>query len=266
MSTHCRSLCILLAFLVSVLLVGCSNKGTDEALFLPSPPPFLLSSTPTTSQQTIQPTTKFADVPTLQPTNQPTIQVTPNFSLLGSTYNLNLALSASPVYLPLELEIPALKVDAPMLGVGLTSANSMDAPKGPLDDPIWHTAFWYRGSSIPGDVGTATIAGHVNDLIGRPQIFASLKKLKPGDLIIIHKIGTATYIQFKVDKVIVYSTKESSDPAVLAQIYGAGPVSGKGPQPSPDGLSHLTLITCAGNYLTNGEFDHHTVVYATRIG
>jgi hypothetical protein len=61
----------------------------------------------------------------------------------------------------------------------------------------------------------------------------------------------------------VYSTKESSDPAVLAKIFGIGPVTGTGPQPAPDGLSHLTLITCAG-YLVEGEFDHHTVVFATR--
>jgi hypothetical protein len=39
--------------------------------------------------------------------------------------------------------------------------------------------------------------------------------------------------------------------------------TGSEPQPSPDGPSHLTLITCAGT-IVNGQFDHHTVVYATR--
>jgi hypothetical protein len=62
---------------------------------------------------------------------------------------------------------------------------------------------------------------------------------------------------------MVYSLQESSDPTVLAQIYGTGPVSGSAPKPSLDGLSHLTLITCAGN-IVNGQFDHHVVVYATR--
>jgi hypothetical protein len=41
------------------------------------------------------------------------------------------------------------------------------------------------------------------------------------------------------------------------------PVIGIGPQPAPYGLSHLTLITCAGD-IVKGKFDHHTVVYATR--
>jgi hypothetical protein len=39
---------------------------------------------------------------------------------------------------------------------------------------------------------------------------------------------------------------------------------GTGPQPSADGLSHLTLITCAGTF-RNGTHDHRLVVYATRI-
>jgi sortase (surface protein transpeptidase) len=140
----------------------------------------------------------------------------------------------------------------------------MDAPKGPIDDPVWNTAFWYRGGGVPGDVGTATIAGHVNDPLGNPMIFAHLEDLHPGDLIIVHLKYTTMNIRFIVNQIKVYSVKESSDPAVLTQIYGAGPVAGTGPQPAPDGLSHLTLVTCAGDII-NGAFDHHTVVYATRI-
>ncbi|HEY3341839.1 MAG TPA: class F sortase, partial [Anaerolineae bacterium] len=154
-------------------------------------------------------------------------------------------------------------VNAPVLGVGLTSDNVMDAPKGPAGDPIWHTAFWYRGSGVPGDPGTATIAGHVDDLLGKPEIFAHLQDLHPGDLIIIRATRTNTDIRFVVNQIEVYSTQQASDPAVLAQIYGSGPLAGTGPQPALDGLSHLTLITCAGNFV-NGQYDHHTVVYATR--
>jgi hypothetical protein len=169
---------------------------------------------------------------------------------------------AGPIDVPLELQIPSLKVNAPVLGVGLTSKNAMDAPKGPIGDPVWHMAYWYRGSGIPGEPGTAAIAGHINDPLGRPEIFASLDDLQTGDLIIVHYTTTDIDILFIVDQTMVYSTKESSDPAVLAQIFGAGPVDGTGPQPALDGLSHLTLITCAGN-IVDGQFDHHTVVYAT---
>ncbi len=170
---------------------------------------------------------------------------------------------AGPVAVPLELQIPSLEVNASVLGVGLTSENRMDSPKGPIGDPIWQTAFWYRGGGIPGEVGTATIAAHVDDPLGRPEIFAHIGDLRPGDLIVVHNTRSDLDVRFFVNEIRVYTVKESSDPAVLAQIYGAGPVDGTEPQPAPDGLSHLTLITCAGNFV-NGQYDRHTVVYATR--
>lgn len=139
----------------------------------------------------------------------------------------------------------------------------MDSPKGPIGDAIWHTAFWYRGSGTPGDSGTATFSAHVNDPLGVPEIFANLGDLQPGDVIIVRNTITDTDITFIVDEVMVYSIQDSLNPLVLARVYGAGPVAGNGPEPALDGLSHLTLITCAG-YIVDGQFDHHTVVYATR--
>ncbi len=122
--------------------------------------------------------------------------------------NSNVDLWAEPVDVPLEIQIPALDVNAPVLGVGLTSENVMDSPKGPIGDPVWHTAFWYRGGGVPGDIGTATIAGHVNDPLGRPEIFARLGDLQPGDLIIIRLKNTTMDIRFVVDQVTVYSVQE----------------------------------------------------------
>lgn len=201
--------------------------------------------------------------PVLLPSVQPTVQPTPTVFFLGPLIDPDLDLKAPPVEVPLEIRIPSLNVSAPVLGVGLTSENVMDSPKGPIDDPIWHTAFWYRGGGIPGDIGTATIAGHINEPLGRPEIFAHLEDLQPGDLIIVRSTTSLMDIRFIVDRTQVYTVQESSDPAVLTQIFGAGPVAGTGPQPAPDGLSHLTLITCAGD-IVNGKFDAHTVVYATR--
>lgn len=174
-----------------------------------------------------------------------------------------LDLRAGPVDLPLELRIPSLRISTPVLGVGITPKNVMDTPRGRANDPVWQKAFWYRGSGIPGDAGTATIAGHVDDVLGRPGVFARLKDLRPGDPILVRDTRTGLDVDFVVTETATYTVRQTSDPAVLAQIYGPGPVAGQGPQPSHDGLSHLTLITCSGNWVTgSGTYDHRLAVYA----
>jgi len=264
-STLGRTVTVLIFLAV---LSGCGNKetGTAQAGLPPSPllsPPVHMTIQPT-NLSTDQPSVQVTDQPAVQSTDQPTVQLTPTPFVLGPFFDPGLDPRVGPIAVPLELQIPTLKVDAPVLGVGLNADNVMDTPKGQIGDPIWKTAFWFRGSSIPGEVGTATIAGHVDDPFGLPEIFADLQSLHPGDLIIIHVTDTTVDIRFIVDEVKIYSIQESSDPAVLKKIYGAGPVSGTPPQPSSDGLAHLTLITCSGNF-DNGKFDHHTVVYTTLI-
>ena len=175
-----------------------------------------------------------------------------------------LGLHAGPTTVPLDLTLPSLQVSGAVLGVGLTAGDAMDAPQGPLGDPVWQQAFWYRGGSIPGDVGTATVAGHVDDVRGRPALFAHLGDLHPGDPVVVHDTRSGTDVRFAVDQVATYSVQQASQPAILASIYGAGPVAGTGPQPAPDGLAHLTLVTCAGDFV-HGAYDHRVVVYTRRV-
>jgi sortase (surface protein transpeptidase) len=130
---------------------------------------------------------------------------------------------------------------------------------------VWQEAFWYRGGGVPGDIGTATIAGHVDDVRGRPALFAHLADLHPGDPVVVHDTRDGGEVRFTVSQVTTYSVQQASQPAILATIYGAGPVAGTGPQPAPDGHSHLTLVTCAGDFV-HGAYDHRVVVYAQRSG
>jgi sortase (surface protein transpeptidase) len=174
-----------------------------------------------------------------------------------------LGMRAGPVALPLTLQIPSINLDIPILGVGITSQDVMDAPEGPQNDPVWQQAFWYRGSAVPGAASTALIAGHVDDPLGRPGAFANIGQLHLGDLIVVHDQRNGLNVRYSVTGSQTYSLTQTSEPAVLTQIYGAGPVTDSGPVPSADGLSHLTLITCAGTFV-NGTHDHRMVVYATR--
>jgi sortase (surface protein transpeptidase) len=140
----------------------------------------------------------------------------------------------------------------------------MDAPEGPRRDPVWQTAFWYRGSAIPGARSTALIAGHIDGGVDGKAVFGHLGDLRPGDRIIVHDTRNGREVRFAVKVSKSYSLAEAATPAVLKRIYGVGPVVGKWPQPSADGLSHLTLITCAGTFV-NGTHDHRLVVYAVRV-
>ena len=174
-----------------------------------------------------------------------------------------LDLRAGPVAVPLELQMPSLSVSAAVVGVGITPSNVMDAPMGPAGDPVWQQAFWYRGSAVPGALSTALIAGHVGGPGGSSAVFGHLDRLRPGDPIVVHDTRSAVDVRFSVTESTTYTLAQAADPAVLTRIYGAGPVAGLWPQPSADGLSHLTLITCTGTF-RNGTHDHRLVIYATR--
>ena len=171
-----------------------------------------------------------------------------------------LDLRAGPVEVPIALHLPSLGVQADGLGVGLTAADVMDAPVGGLDDPVWGQAFWYRGSAVPGAPSTALIAGHVGSR-GGPGVFARLGELVPGDPVVVEDERTGIGTRFVVTETAEYTLAEAGAPDVMDRIYGAGPVAGTGPQPSPDGRAHLTLVTCSGTF-RGGTHDHRRVVSA----
>lgn len=240
--------------IVAVVLGACGDTQAGGGL----PGPHRSAVRLVSVQSAVQPLVELTARPLVGPPVQPLVRPT----IPGPLTDPGLDLRAGPVDVPLELRIPSLQISAPVLGVGITAEDVMDAPKGLAADPVWQKAFWYRGGGIPGDSGTATLAGHVDDARGRPAVFARLRELRPGDLVVIHDTRSGLDVRFTVIKTATYSARQAADPAVLAQIYGSGPVTGKGPQPAPDGLAHLTLITCAGSWI-NGAYDHRLVVYAT---
>lgn len=193
----------------------------------------------------------------------PAALVIPALVIPAALTDEGLNLRAGPVAVPLELQIPSLDVKASVLGVGITPTNVMDAPMGLAGDPVWQQAFWYRGSAVPGDTSTALIAGHVGGPRGSPAVFAHLDRLRPGDPIVVRDTRTAVDVRFSVTESKTYSLEEAAEPAVLTEIYGAGPVAGAWPEPSADGLSHLSLVTCSGTF-RDGTHDQRLVVYATR--
>ena len=179
---------------------------------------------------------------------------------------VGLSLRAGPVAVPLVLEIPSIGVTAPMVGVGVTPKNSMDAPEGNLGSPTWSEAFWYRGSAVPGAISTALIAGHIDGPGGSAAVFGRVHELHAGDRITVHDTRNGLDVRFAVTTVHSYTLAEASSAEVLRLMYGAGPVAGTWPTRSSDGKSHLTLVTCSGTFdLGRGTHDHRLVVSAVRI-
>jgi sortase (surface protein transpeptidase) len=177
-----------------------------------------------------------------------------------------LSVRSGPVPVPLQLLIPSINVTTQVLGVGVTSGDVMDAPEGPINDPVWQEAFWYRGSAVPGAISTALIAGHIDGPRGTSAVFGNIGRLRAGDAIIVRDTRSGLEVRFAVTSSTSFTLDQTTQPAVLQQIYGVGPVAGTTPQRSTDGLAHLTLITCAGTFRNGiGTHDHRLAVFATRV-
>ena len=175
-----------------------------------------------------------------------------------------LSLRSGPVDVPIQLLLPSLGLRAPVIGVGMLPNNTMDAPMGPAESPVWQQGFWYRGSAVPGEPSSALIAGHISDPLGRPGVFARIGELRPGDPVVVHDIRTGLDVRFAVTDATSYPIEQTSDPAVLEAIYGEGPVTGRWAVPSANGRAYLTLVTCDGTF-RNGTHDRRLVVHATRM-
>ncbi len=258
-----RQLILAVVLLLITLVVSCTQHEVWKAYAKPSTPFVVIPIETTSNSKEILKPTPSESIRTLSNSPRPSVSSptpVPTPSILGANYDFGLDLHSSPVTIPLRLQIPILDVDAPMLAVGLTEGNNMDAPKGPYGDPNWSSTFWYRGSAIPGEPGTATVAGHVNGMLGEPETFARIRRLKPGDLIIIKVTDSDDAIYFVVDEVKKYSLTELSEPELSQRIFGGG--MGSDGKRITDGVAHLTLITCTGNY-KDGEFDNRIIVFAT---
>ncbi|MFF8955105.1 class F sortase [Streptomyces sp. NPDC014894] len=143
---------------------------------------------------------------------------------------------------PVKLIIPAIMIEAPVLGVGLDAEDRLDAP--PLSKP--KVVGWYQDGPSPGDAGTSLIVGHRDTRTGA-AIFLNLNALKPGDAVKIVRADRRTAV-FTVDAVKTYKKSEFPDD----KVYGAA----KRPE--------LRLLTCGGRFDKKTGYSANVVVFAHR--
>ncbi len=139
---------------------------------------------------------------------------------------------------PASIEIPAINVKAPSVGVGLKENGEMDVTKS------FEETFWFDKGYKPGEPGNAVIGGHVDSKEG-PAIFYDIKKLKAGDEVIV------TSKDGEKRTFVVTDKKEFPwDEAPLRSIFGYSHAS------------TLNLITCTGDYDRAAEnYSKRLVVY-----
>ncbi|MFE2100602.1 class F sortase [Streptomyces sp. NPDC059468] len=151
------------------------------------------------------------------------------------------ALDPSP---PTRIRIPAIRVSAPLMGLALTSAGSLDVPPAAEKN----LAGWYEAGTTPGETGTAIVAGHVDNTEG-PAVFYNLGGLKRGAVIEVDREDGNTAV-FTVDAVEVYAARNFPD----EKVYGAA----RRPE--------LRVITCGGAYSRATGYQGNVVVFAHLTG
>jgi hypothetical protein len=142
-----------------------------------------------------------------------------------------------------RIAIPAIRVDAPMVDVGLDANGWIEAP-APQDTNL---AGWYQNGISPGQQGTAVVVGHV-DNAGGPAVFYGLGALQKGQFVEVTRYDGKVAV-FEVYGVEVFS--KNNFPG--ARVYG------------DTGTPELRVITCGGGYSQAGGYDGNVVVFARMI-
>lgn len=146
--------------------------------------------------------------------------------------------SSTNADLPIQIQIPAININAAVVPVGLNSDNSLEIPPE-------NEAGWYKYGAVPGQTGSSVIDGHLDTDTG-PAIFWKLNKLKPGDQIIIG-FGNGSKKTFIVSD----SKTFPQDNFPTSEVYGN------------HGFAGLNLVTCAGTYSRSlGRYSDNIVVFA----
>nr|WP_172381412.1 class F sortase [Streptomyces sp. MNP-20] len=143
-----------------------------------------------------------------------------------------------------RVRIEAIRVDAPVMAVGLDTEGWVDAP--PPDDP--NLAGWFTGAVSPGEKGTSVLVGHVDNQQG-PAVFYGLGSLKKGNRVEVLRQDRRTAV-FEIYGIEVFA--KSDFPG--RRVYG------------DTGAPELRVITCGGGFSKQSGYDGNVVVFARLVG
>jgi hypothetical protein len=139
---------------------------------------------------------------------------------------------ASP---PVHLTVASIGVSTDLQRLTVSGDGTLQAPTK------WEVAGWYTDGIVPGDVGPAVIAGHIDSTRG-PAVFYRLRELVSGATVSVTD-QNGKVLSFVVDDVRSYP----KDQFPTETVYG--------PTPTPE----LRLISCGG------EFDRSSQSYLNNL-
>jgi sortase (surface protein transpeptidase) len=144
----------------------------------------------------------------------------------------------APDAVPVRLRAPVIGLDTALIRLAVGADGALQPPAD------YDRAGWYAAGTLPGQVGPAVVAGHVDSWTG-PAVFARLHELHPGDLVEV--VRSDRSVTFRIETVTQYP----KDRFPTASVYG----------PTPD--AQLRLITCGGQFDTgSGSYRDNIIVYA----
>ncbi|SNS00129.1 class F sortase [Blastococcus mobilis] len=153
---------------------------------------------------------------------------------------------ATPVALPVSVNIPSIDVQSELITVGLNPDGTLEVPQ---PGPDYDKAAWFRDSPRPGETGPAVIEGHVDSAANGPSVFYDLGRMTAGDRV---EVGRAdgSVATFEVYDIRV--VPKDDFPTLL--VYG----NTTGPE--------LRLITCGGPFDSSaGSYVDNVIVFARQV-
>jgi LPXTG-site transpeptidase (sortase) family protein len=126
---------------------------------------------------------------------------------------------------PVGISIPKIGVDAKIQEVGITKKGNMATPSNFMD------VGWYKFGTVPGSMGSAVMAGHVNNELGLSAVFGKLGDLTEGDDIYV-TMEKDKKLHFQVIKIKTYAFDAPGE-----EVF------------NENDAKLLKLITCTGNWI-----------------
>ncbi|SDF22049.1 Sortase family protein [Blastococcus fimeti] len=143
---------------------------------------------------------------------------------------------------PVRLLVPDIGVDTDLMELGLQTDGSLEVP------PTGFPAGWFTGAPMPGAIGPAVMAGHV-DWAGEPGVFYDLRELEPADLITVARADGSAVV-FAVTSVEQFAKDDFPTDAVYGDLDHPG----------------LRLITCGGSFdPAERSYSDNIVVFADLV-